>query len=430
MIEESGKKKELIAMVNIPDKNRNTPLHIAAMKGYFTFAKFLLEQLGSAKSSKNKDFRTPFHLAVINGHVKIVKYLLDLDNRLVYDTDKNENTALHLAALEERATCVRILLQSGANFYAENKDDLTPLDCCAANDRQKGAELLIESGAMIKSDENRTWKPLHKACEKDNVDMVKLLLDNGADVGDLDEENLFNALDVAAENHSQDCAMYIIETDDWKKALKAAKPRISDNKENRQTPMRRLIRNLPEVAEKVMDKCITEEKWTENLNGTTKEIHQRHHMVNVLEDLDDTADYRLQRNEIKNHCLTLIMKSNRRELMCHPLVKRILKYKWEGKNFRIVFWLLFLLYACFMASFNTFIMTTPPPYAINITANDTGNTCVQMIPEAQSKWGDSCVTKHDRMAVETSDNRYLSFLDSFVVVSWKQYQSSILEFMS
>ncbi|XP_077974997.1 transient receptor potential cation channel subfamily A member 1 homolog [Styela clava] len=87
------------------------------------------------------------------------------------------------------------------------------------------------------------------------------------------------------------------------------------------------------------------------------------------------------------------MKSNRRELMYHPLVKRILKHKWENKNLRIFYWLAFLLYISFMGLFNVFMMTIPPPYAINITLNSNGEMCVQMVPETQSVWGDSCVAK-------------------------------------
>nr|XP_039252448.1 transient receptor potential cation channel subfamily A member 1 homolog [Styela clava] len=159
--------------------------------------------------------------------------------------------------------------------------------------------------------------------------------------------------------------------------------------------MRRLIRNLPEVAEKVMDKCITEATKLVKKNGENveKKIPQRHYMVNFLENLDDTKEYKNQTDEIQNHCLTLIMKSNRRELMYHPLVKRILKHKWENKNLRIFYWLAFLLYISFMGLFNVFMMTIPPPYAINITSNSNGEMCVQMVPEAQSVWGDSCVAK-------------------------------------
>ncbi|XP_077974994.1 transient receptor potential cation channel subfamily A member 1 homolog [Styela clava] len=84
-----------------------------------------------------------------------------------------------------------------------------------------------------------------------------------------------------------------------------------------------------------------------------------------------------------------IVESNDSDLLCHPLVKRLLRYKWEDKHLRLIFWLIFFLYLCFMIPFNVFMMTIPPPYA----TNSSNGTC-EVISEAQQEWGDSCDFKH------------------------------------
>jgi ankyrin repeat protein len=62
--------------LTIVDNNKDTALHLAAMKGHVSIIKFLLEQ-GANIDAKDKFGATPLHLAAITAQAPAVKYLLD-----------------------------------------------------------------------------------------------------------------------------------------------------------------------------------------------------------------------------------------------------------------------------------------------------------------------------------------------------------------
>ncbi|XP_077974552.1 transient receptor potential cation channel subfamily A member 1 homolog [Styela clava] len=259
--------------------------------------------------------------------------------------------------------------------------------------------------------------------------MVKLLLDKGAEATEIGDG--WNALDVAADNRNNDCAMEIINRKDWMEVLKFETKSGGD--EEKTTTMRRLIMNLPIVAKQVFNKCCKQEIKSDSERRTSSNYDSERATVSFL--MENIPNYILSKNEICNtrelglysemvyfaivaiepnllleeffnkktyyefkfledglensHCLMSIVESNDSDLLCHPLVKRLLRYKWEDKHLRLIFWLIFFLYLCFMIPFNVFMMTIPPPYA----TNSSNGTC-EVISEAQQEWGDSCDFKH------------------------------------
>merc|ERR1719392_622142 len=104
--------------------------------------------------------------------------------------------------------------------------------------------------------------------------MIKLLISRDADITRKDHEGA-NCLDWAIDNKQKDSAMAILESKHWESAL-----RNCTLKGNRiLTPMRKMIKKLPQVAEMVFDKCITS-------NGLPRE-HPSYEVTCNYEYLDD-----------------------------------------------------------------------------------------------------------------------------------------------
>eukprot|EP00795_Rhopilema_esculentum_P017434 gene17434-9036_t len=226
-------------LLNEFDDQENTPLHIAASKGYIKIVKLLLQH-GALIDAKNDQNLTPLHLAAKFGRARIVDILLKRDISIVNDEDDASNTPLHLAALEGHSKVVQTLLTSGAAVDARNANMWTPLDCAASRGWTKCAEALLHGDSPIDPTDRGKTTPLHLSSKEGHVDMVKLLLANKADLSRKDHAGR-NCLDIAIENNQKEAALAIVNDDNWKLALR----NCTFEGMKATTPMRKLIKKLP-----------------------------------------------------------------------------------------------------------------------------------------------------------------------------------------
>lgn len=127
----------------------------------------------------------------------------------------------------------------------------TPLDCAAAKGWVEAASVLLDADCPVDPTDKAKTTPLHLAAREGHVEMVKLLLSRKANITLTDSAGR-NCLDMAIENNHKEVALVIIQHDDWKQAMR------NKTKEGNtiNTPMRKLIKKLPEVAEKVFNRCV------------------------------------------------------------------------------------------------------------------------------------------------------------------------------
>ncbi|XP_070189192.1 transient receptor potential cation channel subfamily A member 1 homolog isoform X2 [Littorina saxatilis] len=382
---------QLKRLINVTDQYDSTPLHIASQQGYLDVVKLLLEN-GADIDSKNEEEQTPVHLAAKFGRTNIVREIVRRDKSVLNDEDENSNTALHLSAQFGHNKVAAILLELGADVSARNYNQWTPLDLAASKGWTKTCSVLLENDAPVDPTDKNKVTPLHLAARYGHPRAVELLLDWEADVGLEDTEGQ-NCLDLAIENNHSNVAMRIINSDVWQQALRNS---TEDPVTGRiDTPMRKLIKKMPDVAERCFDRCLNygQEKNPERplyeitfnyefLDDTYMPwIHAEYRKRMRSDDTSSMSDtsslgsvfdeddrllpsarpYSSDSNFLKKNSPLYIMVSSEREILLdHPLVTSLLNHKWNTFG-RFFYYLSLFIYCIFLTFLTGYIVQTEPP---------------------------------------------------------------------
>ncbi|XP_076445109.1 uncharacterized protein LOC143283010 [Babylonia areolata] len=378
-------------LINTSDQYDTSPLHIAAQQGYLDIVKELLKH-GADIDSKNEEEQTPVHLAAKFGRTNIVREIVRMDKTVLHDEDDNSNTALHLAAQYGHNKVAEVLLELGADVSARNYSQWTPLDLAASKGWTKTCSVLLNNDAPVDPTDKNKTTPLHLAARYGHPRVVELLLDWDADVA-LEDTEGYNCLDLAIENNYANVALSIINSDVWQQALRNSTEDPATGRID--TPMRKLIKKMPDVAERVFDRCLSygQEKNPERpgyeitfnyefLDDTymqwihesyrkqmrsddTTSISDTSSMGSIFDDddrlLPTARPYSSDSNFLKkNHPLFIMVSSEREILLDHPLVTSLLNHKWSTFG-RFFYYLSLFIYCIFLVFLTGYIVLTEPP---------------------------------------------------------------------
>jgi hypothetical protein len=205
---------------------------------------------------------------------------------------------------------LKILLEHGADADACDINDWTPLHSaarCSMNqddnkERAECIEILVNDGkANINALNIRRETPLHIACEYGSKTLIKRLRKLGVDLF-ATNVNGYNCLEVAIEEGNEEVVRYLIDDDCGFDLMRNAQIHVKDfswpflsNRSNRSflsdhqrkvdTPMRKLIREMPKMALLMLNKC----SMTVGTSGTS--VHKKIFDYEFLEDQYNVNDW-------------------------------------------------------------------------------------------------------------------------------------------
>ncbi len=123
------------ADINAQNNNKQTPLHLAVMKGAITVitallayrADTLIKIIKADINAQDHQGQTALHLAVMKGDIELIKMLL-ANNAFIDVQDHQGQTALHLAVMKGNFEVIQELLSHKGNVNVEDSVRKTPLD--------------------------------------------------------------------------------------------------------------------------------------------------------------------------------------------------------------------------------------------------------------------------------------------------------------
>jgi hypothetical protein len=125
---------------------------------------------------------------------------------------------------------------------------------------------------------SNSWAtPLHLACEKGHQEVVLYLLNAGASTSIRDAQ-LYNCLELAIINQAQKIVEQLLNHPTWREMMRNAQ--LIKDTEAFDTPMRKLIRYMPDMA-----LWLIENKLTKIVGGPGQKVYQTIYDYEFYEDM-------------------------------------------------------------------------------------------------------------------------------------------------
>lgn len=123
--------------VEIRTRDDESPLMMAALKGYLELARRLIDR----GADVNKTGWTPLHYASTGGHLAIMELLLE-HHAYIDAESPNGTTPLMMAAQYGSIEAIKLLLEAGADPRLKNQLGLNAIDFAHRVNRAEAAELI------------------------------------------------------------------------------------------------------------------------------------------------------------------------------------------------------------------------------------------------------------------------------------------------
>ncbi len=161
--------------INQPDRNGDTPLHVAAARGKPVIASLLVEH-GARLETPDRDGRSPLAVALLAGKVQVARLLLKSGASM-------DPQALLFDAIRHHADyrdLYEFLHAQGADLNAADAAGTTPLAAAIEAGDRVVVKRLIDQGADVNLRDKDGRSPLTIALDLQNQDVSRLLKRNGA----------------------------------------------------------------------------------------------------------------------------------------------------------------------------------------------------------------------------------------------------------
>ncbi|CAF2821950.1 unnamed protein product [Rotaria sp. Silwood2] len=348
---------------NTIDKQRMNAFHIAAKSNHHELITLLCNHI--KQSAK---------LQSMGSHSNSITTIIDSDRsnieqtsvtlRLYIDAQNEDGkTPLHLASEQGHISCIEILLNYGANVLIENYLGQLPLHVAIQNGHSQCVDLLIKVCTKymteFESILSRRQLPIILACQYGFVDIVKLLIsqnigiNNEININDNKEEN---PLEIAIKYRQIETVHVLLEhpqSDQWLMSIR------NSNKNVHQTPLRNLIRHMPECAQHAFDKFIL---ITNEIDVFENIFQRTTYKYQYVDDyfINDNKLYTTRSRQLyHNHPLIIALDNEHHFLLEHPLAKQLMLRKW--KLYRSFFYFPRILSFLLLFILTFYVLIIPAP---------------------------------------------------------------------
>ena len=137
-------------MLNVADKNGDTPLHIAIQHGQLSCFTYLMDQ-GANTNLLNNSMIAPIHQCVISNQPLILDALISHPSRPnIYLTGVYGINALHYCALKDNLECAQVLAKYNCKLCVPCNNGFMPIHVATHQNSIKVLEFLIGEGWVPK----------------------------------------------------------------------------------------------------------------------------------------------------------------------------------------------------------------------------------------------------------------------------------------
>ena len=131
-------------LIETPDKDLNTPLHLASSNNHLSIVNLILDIGVTDFSAKNKDGHTALELSCRKGFFEISKTLINRNPKKIEAEENANDDPLHVACNEGSYEVVRLLLFKGAPIDILNNENKNCLDIAIEKEHREVIKVLLE----------------------------------------------------------------------------------------------------------------------------------------------------------------------------------------------------------------------------------------------------------------------------------------------
>eukprot|EP00730_Choanoeca_flexa_P006098 TRINITY_DN12084_c3_g3_i1.p1 TRINITY_DN12084_c3_g3~~TRINITY_DN12084_c3_g3_i1.p1 ORF type:complete len:1119 (+),score=369.58 TRINITY_DN12084_c3_g3_i1:159-3515(+) len=199
------------------DKEKRTPLEVAANQGNLASVKALVEGKDISLFLKHVDARghSALNFAVYSGDYNTVEWFLRKGWNPNHKDRGSNRTPMHTAARQGDANVVRLLASFHGSLFAKDNNGLTAVHRAAAFGRVEVVQFILGNErhrhALLNKNTYDGFTPLYLACTKGHLDVVQCLFEYpGIDLLDPDKVGR-TVLHVACEKGHYDIASALVD---------------------------------------------------------------------------------------------------------------------------------------------------------------------------------------------------------------------------
>lgn len=176
------------AYVQCVDQSQNTLLHVFTALDDIPTLQILLSRDPSLLNIPNLKKQTPLHVACIKGHTASALFFLEQQVSCLRVAIFGLS-CLSYAVWSRKTELVDLLLQYKANHMQEDEEGLIPLHWAAILGEEEVVVRLLQYTESYEIQDIRGYTPLFHACIYKQLSILKLLKDHGANIFAKDKEN-------------------------------------------------------------------------------------------------------------------------------------------------------------------------------------------------------------------------------------------------